>query len=57
MKRFFIRLLLVLISAVEVITLLIIHILQFYVPTKVENANIRVFYLMSRVNKTRFSDL
>ena len=51
MKIFFTLLLLVLKSAVEVVSLLMIRMLD---PNKVKNMNVKVFNLMSRVNETRF---
>ena len=54
MKLFFINLLLVLISVVEVGTLLMIHILEFWFQRNLKNMNAKVFHLMSRVHETRF---
>ena len=51
MKIFFTLLLLVLKSAVEVVSLLMIRMLD---PNKVKNMNLKVFNLMSEVNETIF---
>ena len=55
MKLFFIHLLLVLTSVVEVVTLLMIDMLDFVLQIKLKNMNVKVFNLMSGANETRFS--
>ena len=54
MKLFFIHLLLVLTSVVEVVTLLMIDMLDFVLQIKLKNMNVKVFNLMSGANETRF---
>ena len=54
MKLFFIHLLSVLISVVEVVTLLMIYMLEFVFQVNLKNLTLKVYNLKSSVNETRF---